>query len=139
MSYADNLTSAAALLRTATRDAKVASPTPWVPERELDTSAGVLRCADGRIVADRTYDLSNEPTDLAFLALANPDLGLAVASWLDDEAAAYQAAVTGAHEVWPDDEVRRTDWLARRERLHPANVARLIHEAAARNSVAAAG
>ncbi|WP_030236939.1 hypothetical protein [Streptomyces sp. NRRL S-350] len=139
MDYADSIASAADLLRAAARAAKVPAPTPWAIDRTGPADQGdVLYAENGNIVADRSADQPGEDVDLPYLALANPDFGLAVAAMLDDELNAYQAAVAGVAATFPHDETRRRDWLAARENVHTLNLARLIHEAAARNGLAAA-
>lgn len=136
MSYPEILDSAAAVLRLAAYTAKRVSPPPWTLLRGPDNGAGFLTSARQEIITDRLEDSPDAATDLPYLALVSPDLGLAIAAMLTDEATAYRAAVAGALKVWPDDETSRTDWLARQESVHAMNLARLIHEADVRTQAA---
>lgn len=82
-SPADELRAAAQALRTAADAAETASPGPWAI-----TSERVIRCGDDEasIVADRSCADPGEDADLPYIALMHPDVGHALAQWLDFEA-----------------------------------------------------
>ncbi|MEU5496130.1 hypothetical protein [Streptomyces griseofuscus] len=83
MTPADELRAAATKLRQDAEAAHRASPAPWTV-----TDERVVRCTDGMIVADRSStDHPAERADLPYIAAMDPTVGLALADWLDFEAA----------------------------------------------------
>ena len=81
---ADELRTAAQKLRDTATAAQAASPGAWAI-----TSERVIRCdnGDGVIVADRSCTDVGEDADLPYIALMEPNVGQALAQWLDYHAA----------------------------------------------------
>lgn len=79
---ADELRTAAEVLRRDAEAARRASPPPWTV-----TDEHVVRCADGMVVADRSgTDHPAERADLPYIAAMHPGVGAALADWLEFEA-----------------------------------------------------
>ncbi|MBP2581880.1 hypothetical protein J3A78_002358 [Streptomyces sp. PvR006] len=88
-SPADELRAAAEKLRRYAKAAALASPGTWTitPER-------VIRCNNGEgvIVADRSCANPGEDADLPYIAAMSPDVGTALAQWLDTAAEGLDTA-----------------------------------------------
>ncbi len=97
------LREAATLLRHRVSDEVLIRPGPWVAE-------GFMVWADDRPVAESRGASWVEAT---YIAMMHPGVALALADWLDDEAAAFEnrrpglSAVSGLFGLVPEDTIKK--------------------------------
>ncbi|GAA2686283.1 hypothetical protein GCM10010400_58250 [Streptomyces aculeolatus] len=118
MSAAAELRAAAQKLRAL---AEAAAPGPWhATEYEagvdvLGFEAGIGTSPGERDIVDSGYEGGGVErlTDADFIAAMHPGVALALAAWLESEAARHEACATAAKEIWViADHPDAVAWLA---------------------------
>ncbi|MFD8949426.1 hypothetical protein ACFV0B_11285 [Streptomyces xanthophaeus] len=114
----EELRAAAEKLRTLAAEA---SEAPWTVNEW-----GNVESADFAEAAE-VWPLQAKPgANADYIALMDPDVGAALADWLDQAARSCDAAETAARRVFSDDAAERNRWIADQTDTNALAVARQI-------------
>lgn len=126
---------AARLLAATAQQARAARPSPWkIDPNNTNLGGALLLAANERTVA---YRATVEPgaADLPYLALTDPEFGLALAQWLAEEARTERLLDSDDVQRWPSRPGSAGVSSDRHVNLFADNIARLVVAAAERNGL----